>query len=126
MRRNLFGVACGELMVVEPLKPHTLTGMSHPLLRDASARYYKGMKLHTKSSITLPPAELRLVTTLQRQLGAKSKVEVVRRGLLLLRETTERNRLREAYRQASATVRDATLAELTELDGLTTDGLGDE
>jgi hypothetical protein len=84
------------------------------------------MKSHTKSSITLPPAELRLVTALQRQLGAKSKVEVVRRGLRLLRETTERNRLREAYGQASAAVRESTLAELAELDGLTSDALGEE
>ncbi|MEK7400850.1 MAG: hypothetical protein AABZ80_00655 [Gemmatimonadota bacterium] len=84
------------------------------------------MKSNTKSSITLPPAELKLVTALQRQLGAKSKVEVVRRGLRLLRETTERNRLRDAYRKASAAVREATLAELAELDSLTSDGLGDE
>ena len=103
-----------------------MAGMSHPLLRGAHGEYYEGMKSHTKSSITLPPAEFKLVTALQRQLGAKSKVEVVRRGLRLLRETTERNRLREAYSQASAAVRESTLAELAELEGLTSDGLGDE
>ena len=38
------------------------------------------MKRNGKSSITLPPAELRLVLELQTRLKAKSKVEVVRRG----------------------------------------------
>jgi Arc/MetJ-type ribon-helix-helix transcriptional regulator len=53
------------------------------------------MKTNTKSSITLPPEELRLVVSLQARLKAKSKVEVVRRGLRLLQETTDRERMRE-------------------------------
>lgn len=56
------------------------------------------MRANTKSSITLPPEELRLVLALQAKLKAKSKVEVVRRGLRLLRDATERDVLREAYR----------------------------
>jgi hypothetical protein len=48
------------------------------------------MRSNTKSSITLPPEELRLVSTLQVKLKAKSKVEVVRRGLRLLSDITER------------------------------------
>ena len=83
------------------------------------------MKYNTKSSITLPPAELKLVAELQRRLGAKSKVEVVRRGLRLLRETTDRDRLREAYRLASDATRESTLAELAELNGVVSDGLGE-
>lgn len=82
------------------------------------------MKSNTKSSITLPPAELKLVASLQRRLGARSKVEVVRRGLRLLYETTERERLREAFRQASGATRESTFAEMEELDGLVADGLG--
>jgi hypothetical protein len=81
------------------------------------------MKSNTKSSITLPPAELKLVTELQRRLGAKSKVEVVRRGLRLLYDTTQRERLREAYRLASGAARNVTLAELGELEGVASDGL---
>ena len=83
------------------------------------------MKYNTKSSITLPPAELKLVTELQRRLGAKSKVEVVRQGLRLLREATDRERLRLAFRQASDATRASTLAELAELNGLISDGLGE-
>lgn len=56
-----------------------------------------------------------MVLALQAKLKAKSKVEVVRRGLRLLREVTERDALREAYRQASR----ATRASLShEIDGL--------
>jgi len=39
------------------------------------------MKTNTKSSITLPPDELKLVVRLKAMLKAKSKVEVVRRGI---------------------------------------------
>ena len=71
------------------------------------------MKTNTKSSITLPPEELELVLALQEKLKAKSKVEVVRRGLRLLKEMTERDRLREAYRSASL----ATRASTAEIEG---------
>lgn len=80
------------------------------------------MKDNAKSSITLPPAELKLVTTLQAKLKAKSKVEVVRRGLLLLKEVTERETLRDAYRRASEATR-GSLTDLRELDKLAAEGL---
>jgi hypothetical protein len=84
------------------------------------------MKTHTKSSITLPPAELRLVRALQTRLKARSKVEVVRRGLRLLRETTEREALREGYRKASQATRRSLATEIRELDGLAGEGLEEE
>ncbi len=83
------------------------------------------MKQHTKSSITLPPDELRLVLALKAKLKARSNVEVVRRGLRLLYETTERASLRDAYRRASAAARASTIAEIAELDGLVDEGLGE-
>jgi hypothetical protein len=76
------------------------------------------MKSNTKSSITLPPEELRLVVALQARLKARSKVEVVWRGLRLLQETTDRELLRQAYRSASAATRASAVAELAELDHL--------
>jgi hypothetical protein len=81
------------------------------------------MKSNTKSSITLPSEELELVVSLQAQLKAKSKVEVVRRGLRLLQEATERQMLREAYRRASLATRRSLAQELKELDPLVADGL---
>jgi len=81
------------------------------------------MKSNTKSSITLPPRELELVLALQAKLKAKTKVEVVRRGLRLLEEMTDRQSLREAYRRASVATRDSLSSELAELDGLVAEGL---
>jgi len=81
------------------------------------------MKSNTKSSITLPPEELRLVLSLKARLKASSNVEVVRRGLRLLQETTERERLRDSYRRASLATRGALKRELKELDSLVADGL---
>lgn len=81
------------------------------------------MKTHTKSSITLPPAELKLVLSLQAKLKAKTKVEVVRRGLRLLQETTDRESLRDAYRKASVATRDSLRSELRELDHLASEGI---
>ncbi|HUG52882.1 MAG TPA: hypothetical protein VMR21_04755 [Vicinamibacteria bacterium] len=81
------------------------------------------MKTNTKSSITLPPEELRMVVDLQAKLKARSKVEVVRRGLRLLRDVTEREALREAYRSASRATRDSVSRELGELDHLAGEGL---
>ena len=83
------------------------------------------MKANTKSSITLPAEELRLVIALQAKLKAKSKVEVVRRGLRLLRDATEREALREAYREASRATRQSLMLELRELDHLAAEGLAD-
>ena len=81
------------------------------------------MKSNTKSSITLPATELRLVNALQRRLGAKTKVDVVRKGLLLLKDTTDREALRQAFREASLAGRKATLKEIADLDSLVGDGL---
>lgn len=88
-----------------------------------STGYAQGMRVNTKSSITLPPEELRMVLALQAKLKAKSKVEVVRRGLQLLRDVTERDALREAYRQASKATRASLAHELRELDHLAAEGL---
>jgi Arc/MetJ-type ribon-helix-helix transcriptional regulator len=71
----------------------------------------------------LPPEELRIVLALQAKLKAKSKVEVVRRGLRLLRDVTEREALREAYRRASRVTRASISRELSELDHLAGAGL---
>ena len=60
---------------------------------------------------------------LQSKLKAKSKVDVVRRGLRLLRDATEREALREAYRRASRATRASVSHELRELDHLTAEGL---
>ena len=76
-----------------------------------------------KSSITLPPNEFRLVTALKARLGLRSNVEVVRRGLHLLQETTDRQALKEAYRRASRATRTATRREIAELDHLSDEGL---
>jgi len=83
------------------------------------------MKSNTRSSITLPPAESQLVISLQARLKAKSKADVVRRGLRLLQETTDRKRLREAYRRASLATRASLSKELEDLDPFVGDGLGE-
>jgi hypothetical protein len=83
------------------------------------------MRVNTKSSITLPPEELRMVVALQAKLKAKSKVEVVRRGLRLLRDATEREALRQAYRHASRATRASLSLELPELDQLAAEGIGE-
>ncbi len=81
------------------------------------------MKRNTKSSITLPAEELKLVLSLQTRLKAKSKVEVVRRGLRLLNEVTDRESLRESYRRASRATRESLAHEIRELDPLASEGL---
>jgi Arc/MetJ-type ribon-helix-helix transcriptional regulator len=82
------------------------------------------MKANAKSSITLPAGEVSMVNRLMKTLGAKSKVEVIRRGLRLLQETTDRAALLKAYADASQAVRASTLAELEELEPWAADGLG--
>ncbi len=64
-----------------------------------------------------------MVVSLQARLKAKSKVEVVRRGLRLLRDVTEREALRDAYRRASLATRASLSQELRELDHLAGEGL---
>lgn len=81
------------------------------------------MSTSAKSSITLPASELRLVTTLEERLGLKSSVEVVRRGLHLLREEIDRKALRAAYRKASRATRSGLASELEEFDHLAGEGL---
>ncbi len=90
---------------------------------DGGLEYSISMKSNTKSSITLLPEELKLVVALQAKLKAKSKVEVVRRGLRLLRDVTDRESLREAYRRASLVTRASLSQELPELDPLVSEGL---
>jgi hypothetical protein len=81
------------------------------------------MKSNAKSSITLPAEELRLVRSLQTKLKARTKVEVVRRGLRLLSEVTDRQQLRDAYRRASLATRRSLTRELKELEDTLSDGL---
>ena len=64
-----------------------------------------------------------MVRELQVKLNAKSKVEVVRRGLRLLHDATERSALREAYRKATRATRASLADELRELDHLSAEGL---
>ena len=64
-----------------------------------------------------------MVLALQAKLKAKSKVEVVRRGLRLLRDVTEREALREAYRRSSRATRASLSHELSELDHLVDEGI---
>ncbi len=81
------------------------------------------MKYNVKSSITLPPSELALVLALMKKLGAKSKVEVVRKGLQLLKEKTDRNSLRTAFSEASKSTRENLKRELSDMDHLSGEGL---
>ena len=84
------------------------------------------MKSNAKSSITLPASELALVEGLRKRLRAKSKVEVVRRGLLLLQDSVDRDALRAKYAEASRRVKQSNAEEVRALDGLADEGLGDE
>ena len=81
------------------------------------------MKTNTKLSITLPTTELEMVNDLMRTLKAKSKVEVIRRGLNLLKETTDRKSLRASFKRASEATRGTIQSELDDLDGLTDEGI---
>ena len=83
------------------------------------------MKTNTKSSVTLPAETLAVVRSLRRRLGAKSNVEVVRRGLELLRKQVDREAMREAYRQAASAARETTPVELASLDHLAGENLED-
>lgn len=81
------------------------------------------MKKNTKSSITLPPKELELVEGLVKSLGAKSKVEVIRRGLFLLKSQSDRDALKAAYAEASRKTRKSLQKEIEELDPLSGEGI---
>ncbi len=93
------------------------------LRRSVSAEYQEGMKANAKSSVTLPAGEVRLVRVLKARLKLKSNVAVIRRGLLLLQETTDREALKDAYRAASRAIRRSTLEEVRELDHLSGEGI---
>ena len=69
-----------------------------------------------KSSITLPPEEFATILKLKKQLACKSNVEVVRRGLTLLREHHERQELQRAYQHAAARLRSQTKKSLRLFD----------
>lgn len=62
------------------------------------------MKPSAKSSITLPPDVLRLVESLRKRLGARSKADIVHRGLQLLKEATDRQSLKRAYAESSQAI----------------------
>lgn len=81
------------------------------------------MKTNAKSSVTLPLEELKLVQSLKVRLKLKSNVEVIRRGLRLLQETTERRVLKEAYRVASQAARRSTVEAIRDLDHLADEGV---
>ncbi len=81
------------------------------------------MKPNAKSSVTLPAEELKLVKRLKSRLRLKSNVEVVRRGLRLLQETTDRASIKAAYLRASEGVRGQNAPDLAEFDGLSDEGL---
>ena len=93
------------------------------LVKPPEQRYYNGMKSNAKSSVTLPPSEFKLVEELRRSLKAKSNVEVIRRGLTLLKQTTDRELLKLAFKKASLAVRRDLAKELDELDDVSADGL---
>ena len=79
----------------------------------------------TKSSITLPAREVRIVEHLQKRLRVRTKVEVMRRAIRLLHRTTDRAALRRAFQDASASCHKLTLREIAELDSLTSEGIED-
>jgi hypothetical protein len=81
------------------------------------------MKRDAKSTITLPPEDLRLVALLQARLRAKSEIDVIRLGLHLLKEVTDRESLRQAYRQASHATRASLVGEIKTFDPLVSEGL---
>lgn len=81
------------------------------------------MKSNTKSSVTLPLEEIRLIRQLKSRLKLKTNVEVVRAGLSLLKETTDRELIREEFRKASRVTQESLRHELDELDHLSSEGL---
>src|SRR5437879_2896634 len=85
--------------------------------------YKKGMKSYTKSTVALPADELGRVKRLKAWLGLRSNVAVVRAGLRLLEETTDREVLRREFAKASAATRESLRGELAELDHLSGEGL---
>jgi len=81
------------------------------------------MKARAPIIIKLSAAELVEIARLKKILCVQSTIEIIRRGLKLLRDQTDRTQLRSAYREASLKVRKNTLIELEDLDDLTSEGL---
>lgn len=83
------------------------------------------MKSNTreKSSVTLAPSELVLLGDLKKRLGFKKNVEVIRAGLKLLKEQSDRVVLRKAFADAARKVRGSTEQALDALDHLSGEGL---
>ena len=81
------------------------------------------MKNNIKSSITLPPSEMKLVLLLMKNLGIHTKVEVVRQGLNLLKETADRKFLEKEYAIAARKLKKATKKYVEEFDHLSGESL---
>lgn len=83
------------------------------------------MKSNTreKSSVTLAPSELVLLGDLKKRLGFKKNVEVIRAGLKLLKEQSDRTVLRKAFADAARKVRGSTKQALEDLEHLSGEGL---
>ncbi len=83
------------------------------------------MKYNTsdKSSFTLPPQEVALVTRLKKQLELKSNVAVIRRALQELESKVARHRLRASFHEASLKVRESNAADMEALDQLSGEGI---
>ncbi len=76
------------------------------------------MKDQVESCVTLSVVELKLFRDLKVRLRLQSNVEVVRHGLRLLRETTDRAALRSAHRRASEATGGLNVLDRAELDVL--------
>lgn len=81
------------------------------------------VKTKVKSSVTLMPTEIDEIHSLMEQVGATSKVEVIRKGLKLLRESVDRESMREQFKLAAEKVKNSTSQELEDLDDLSNEGL---
>ncbi len=78
-----------------------------------------------KSSFSLPPAEVKTVARLKKELGLASNTSVVRLALQDLQKKVERGHLREQFRTASLAVREVNRQEMEELDRLEDEGLSE-
>lgn len=79
-----------------------------------------------KSSFTLPPSELKLVSRLKTQLHAKSNTEIIRLALYELNKNMDREALRESFARASKMVCVTNAEDMRDLDGLSAEGLGED
>ena len=84
------------------------------------------MTNNTKSSITLPHAEVVVVDLLKKRLKLKSRVSVIRKALAQLKENSEREALREQFRKASRNVTSRNTQEMRDLDLLSSDALDED